>query len=374
MCLVSGDRLAMSAGGPARRTRLFRFRDFTEEGLLMTESTIPEAGKAAPAFTLPAYPEGTIKLSQFKGEKNVVLYFYPKDDTPGCTTEACDFRDNLARIQSADTVVLGISPDDVKSHGKFAAKFELPFALLSDVDHAVCEKYGVWVEKSMYGRKYMGVQRATFLIGKNGNLDDRTLVFFTSDNGPWFGGSTGGLRGMKSQWWEGGIRVPLIARLPGVIPAGHVSAEPAIIMDLFVTSLTAAKLKVPDDRTLDGRDIMPLLTSGAKSPHAGLLSFQSGIRTVRAGDWKLHLDRTPPPGIDDWGDDWKDPRLPNGTTIIAPPEQYLPSAHPGLKTGDRSTGPALFNLVDDPAEQHNVAADHPAIVARLKSLAGRLSE
>ncbi len=132
--------------------------------------SMPEVGSTAPAFNLPAYPEGKIKLSQFKGEKNVVLYFYPRDNTPGCTTEACDFRDNIARIQSADTVVLGISTDDVKSHEKFATKFELPFPLLADEDHSICEKYGVWVEKNMYGKVSMGVQRATFLIDKQGKI------------------------------------------------------------------------------------------------------------------------------------------------------------------------------------------------------------
>ncbi|MBI1314014.1 thioredoxin-dependent thiol peroxidase [bacterium] len=130
----------------------------------------PETGKNAPAFTLPAYPEGKVRLSQFKDEKNVVLYFYPKDDTPGCTTEACGFRDSFSSLQSADTVVLGVSPDSVKKHEKFATKYELPFVLLADEDHSVCEKYGVWVEKSMYGRTYWGVQRATFLIGKDGKI------------------------------------------------------------------------------------------------------------------------------------------------------------------------------------------------------------
>lgn len=127
-------------------------------------------GKAAPAFSLPAYPEGTVKLSQFKGEKNVVLYFYPRDNTPGCTTEACDFRDNFASLQSRDTVVLGVSTDTVASHQKFAAKFELPFILLADEDHSLCEKYGVWVEKNMYGKVSMGVQRTTFLIDKQGKV------------------------------------------------------------------------------------------------------------------------------------------------------------------------------------------------------------
>jgi len=132
--------------------------------------TMPAIGKKAPAFTLPAIPEGKVRLSQFQGEKNVVLYFYPRDNTPGCTQEACDFRDNLARFNKGDTIVLGISTDSVASHEKFAAKYELPFPLLSDEDHKVCEKYGVWVEKKNYGKTYMGIQRATFLIDKQGKV------------------------------------------------------------------------------------------------------------------------------------------------------------------------------------------------------------
>ncbi len=130
----------------------------------------PEVGSKAPAFDLPAFPTGKFKLSQFKGKQNVVLYFYPKDDTPGCTTEACGFRDDLKAFTAKDTVVLGISADSVASHQKFAEKFSLPFPLLSDEDHAVAEKYGVWVEKNMYGKKSMGIQRATFLIDKDGKI------------------------------------------------------------------------------------------------------------------------------------------------------------------------------------------------------------
>ena len=139
-------------------------------------SQMPTIGKTAPAFTLPAVPgdapaaKGKIRLSQFKGERNVVLYFYPRDATPGCTTEACDFRDAMESLQSADTVVLGVSTDDAASHEKFIKKHNLPFPLLVDADHVVAEKYGVWVEKSMYGRKSMGVQRATFLIDKRGRI------------------------------------------------------------------------------------------------------------------------------------------------------------------------------------------------------------
>jgi len=131
---------------------------------------MPKTGERAPAFTLPAVPDGKVRLSQFKGEKNVVLYFYPRDNTPGCTTEACDFRDNMAAITRQDTVVLGVSKDSLTSHEKFAAKFDLPFPLLADEDQQVCEKYGVWVEKKNYGKTYMGIQRATFLIDKQGKI------------------------------------------------------------------------------------------------------------------------------------------------------------------------------------------------------------
>jgi thioredoxin-dependent peroxiredoxin len=130
--------------------------------------TMPQVGRKAPAFTLPS-PQGNISLKDQLG-KNVVLYFYPRDNTPGCTTEACDFRDQSAKLDEANTVVFGISPDSVASHEKFAAKFELPFTLLADEDHKVSEKYGVWVEKNMYGKKSMGIQRATFLIDKEGKI------------------------------------------------------------------------------------------------------------------------------------------------------------------------------------------------------------
>ncbi|MGN6370646.1 MAG: thioredoxin-dependent thiol peroxidase [Phycisphaerae bacterium] len=129
----------------------------------------PVEGKAAPAFTLESTEGKALSLSEFKGKK-VVLYFYPKDDTPGCTTEACNFRDSFADFKKAGAVILGVSPDAVKSHEKFRAKFDLPFPLLADPDHAVAEKYGVWKEKSMYGKKYMGIERSTFVIDSNGKI------------------------------------------------------------------------------------------------------------------------------------------------------------------------------------------------------------
>lgn len=126
-------------------------------------------GDKAPDFSAATDGGGKLKLSSLKG-KNVVLYFYPKDDTPGCTTEACGFRDNLPKFGKVDAEIIGVSKDSTKSHDKFKAKYELPFTLVSDEDGAICEAYGTWVEKSMYGRKYMGIDRATFLIDKKGML------------------------------------------------------------------------------------------------------------------------------------------------------------------------------------------------------------
>jgi peroxiredoxin Q/BCP len=128
-----------------------------------------EPGDKAPAFTLPDQNGEKVKLSDLKGE-TVVLYFYPRADTPGCTTQACGVRDRGADYAEAGARVIGISPDEVGAIGKFAGKFDLDFTLLADADHAVAEKYGTWVEKSMYGKKYMGVQRATFIIGPDGKI------------------------------------------------------------------------------------------------------------------------------------------------------------------------------------------------------------
>ena len=128
-------------------------------------------GDKAPEFSLAASDGKNVSLKDFKGKAKVVLYFYPKDDTPGCTVEACGFRDSVKAIQKTDTVVLGISPDGVNSHQKFVEKFKLPFILLSDEDKKVCGAYGVWVKKSMYGREYMGVARTTFVIGKDGKIE-----------------------------------------------------------------------------------------------------------------------------------------------------------------------------------------------------------
>ena len=128
-----------------------------------------EEGEAAPDFTVSADDGRQVKLSDFRG-KPVVLYFYPKDDTPGCTKEACAFRDRTPELQAKGAVVLGISPDDVASHGKFRDKYSLNFPLLADTGHAVAERYGAWREKNMYGKISMGIQRSTFVIDGDGKV------------------------------------------------------------------------------------------------------------------------------------------------------------------------------------------------------------
>lgn len=128
-----------------------------------------EVGSPAPDFNMSSDGDGTVKLSDFAG-KAVILYFYPKDDTPGCTKEACGFRDLMPDFSGADAAIVGVSKDSVARHDKFKAKYELPFILGSDEDGTVCEAYGTWVEKNMYGRKYMGIERATFLIDGEGKI------------------------------------------------------------------------------------------------------------------------------------------------------------------------------------------------------------
>lgn len=123
----------------------------------------------APDFTLPDQDGKPVTLSDFRGRR-VVLYFYPKDDTPGCTKQACELRDNAATFDARDAVILGVSPDSPAAHRRFRDKYDLPFTLLADTDHEVAAKYGVWVEKSMYGRKYWGNERTTFVINEQGRV------------------------------------------------------------------------------------------------------------------------------------------------------------------------------------------------------------
>jgi arylsulfatase A-like enzyme len=203
---------------------------------------------------------------------------------------------------------------------------------------------------------------------KDLDLDRRTLVIFTSDNGPWFGGSTGGLRGMKSTIWEGGYRVPCIARWPGRLPAGIVCRAPAVTMDLFATALAAAEIGVPQDRVIDGKDLLPLFSGNVREVHDVVFGQQGPqIATVRDARWKLYLvapvDTRPVKA----NGRWVDARGPDGVTILAPYEQSQPGDYPGSRTGDPPRAMSLFDLEHDAAEQHDVAAQHGEVVARLKA-------
>ena len=199
-------------------------------------------------------------------------------------------------------------------------------------------------------------------------LDDNTFVIFTSDNGPWYGGSTGGLRGMKGKTWEGGLRVPMIARWPGKIPAGVVNGSPAGTIDVLPTILKAAGVDVPRDRIIDGKDIWSLLTSDrAESPHEAIFGMQGpNLVTVRSDKWRLHV-RSPGPAPKRIAD-WVDPRGPDGVTIIAPYEQARPSDYPGVIGGDGPRNMMLFDIEADPSEQHDLSKKHPDVVKRLKAI------
>ena len=132
-------------------------------------ATMPAVGDAAPDFEAKSQDGDTIRLADYRGRK-VALYFYPKDDTPGCTKQACNLRDNYEMLLDKGVAVLGVSADDVDSHERFAEKYELPFPLLADPDHEILNKYGVWGERNLYGRKFMGIKRTTFLIDEEGTV------------------------------------------------------------------------------------------------------------------------------------------------------------------------------------------------------------
>lgn len=138
-------------------------------------------GDKAPEFEGKDQNGSTVKLSDYKGKK-VILYFYPKDNTPGCTTQACNLRDNYADLKQASYEIIGISTDSEKSHQNFISKYELPFILIADTDKQIVEQYGVWQEKSMYGRKYMGTMRYTFVIDENGVIQDIVTKVKTADH------------------------------------------------------------------------------------------------------------------------------------------------------------------------------------------------
>lgn len=199
-------------------------------------------------------------------------------------------------------------------------------------------------------------------------LEKNTIIIFMSDNGPWFGGSTGGLRGMKALTWEGGLRVPFMIRWPGQIVPGQVIKEPMASIDIFPTLLKVAGINIPDQIKPDGKEMMPVLTNSAKTPHEALFGmFGKEVYVIRSGSWKLHITaRTDSP--DYMEEDWVDPRGPDGVTILGPYDQSRPSDYPGILSGDGPYDNMLFNLETDPGEQYNVANENPEIVKRLTNM------
>lgn len=235
---------------------------------------------------------------------------------------------------------------------------------------AVSEKFYKKSEGGLYGDVMAELDDSVGQVLaklKELRIDENTFVIFTSDNGPWFGGSTGGLRGMKGSSFEGGYRVPFIARWPEKIPSGKVIHDPAITMDIFATALAVARVPPPADRIIDGRNLLPALISQQAGPHEVIFG-QAGARlaAVRDRRWKLHVI-SPAPGFTIRTDrKWIDARGPDGVTILAPYEQSQPNEYPGLQTGDAPKAMMLFDLESDPSEQHDVAAQNQEVVERLK--------
>ena len=229
------------------------------------------------------------------------------------------------------------------------------------------------IKGSLYGN---AVRELDWSVGevlkkiKKEGLEENTIIIFLSDNGPWFGGSTGGLRGMKSQNWEGGIRVPFLIKWKNVIPSGNINHEPAGVIDVWPTLASLLKIKTPASLILDGKDITSLLkSSSAKSPHEVLYSFYADdMMTVRNGKWKLHLHSPEPTKLPS-DSTWVDPRWPDGVTLLAPFEQSKANQFPGIKTGVAPKAFMLFDLESDPSEQKDVAAQFPEVVKKLKERA-----
>lgn len=199
------------------------------------------------------------------------------------------------------------------------------------------------------------------------SLDERTLVIFTSDNGPWYGGSAGKLRGMKGTAWEGGYRVPCIMRWPGQAPSGRTIDQLAVTMDVFATALAAAGTKAPDNVVIDGKDLLPVSRGETGAGREFAVAQNGGeMAVIRDQRWKLHVRPQPSAKRIAPGTSNVDRRAPDGVTLLAPYEQATRDQYPGLLTGDETTALSLFDLANDPGEQRNVAATHPDIVTRLK--------
>lgn len=206
-------------------------------------------------------------------------------------------------------------------------------------------------------------------------VDQNTLVIFTSDNGPWFGGSTGGLRGMKGKSWDGGVRVPMIARWPGRIPPGQLIPATTGTIDIFPTALASAGLPLPDDRIIDWKNLIPLFRGEVAHLHDGLLIMTADrVKAIRSGRWKLHLE---PPAK--WPDtifenpQYVDSRAPDGRTILAPRNQPGPDHYPGIRGGIEERPTMLFDLAADPSESHDVSSQNPVVVTRLREVSRRLT-
>ena len=200
------------------------------------------------------------------------------------------------------------------------------------------------------------------------DLEENTIVIFMSDNGPWFGGSTGGLRGMKALTWEGGLRVPFMIRWPGKIPSGQVIKEPMASIDIVPTLLKVAGVNASGKAKWDGYDMIPVLTQSAKTPHEAVYGmFHHEVYVVRSGPWKLHL-KTQTHTPDYMAENWVDPRGPDGVTILGPCAQPLSDQFPGLLSGADPQSNMLFNLETDPGEQRNVADEHPKVVRKLTKM------
>ena len=210
---------------------------------------------------------------------------------------------------------------------------------------------------------------------RDSGLDENTLVFFTSDNGATFGGNNKPLRAMKASSFDGGVRVPAIARWPGRVPPGQISNAVVASIDIFPTFVRAAGASLPGDRVIDGLDILPLLEGRVSdSPHEAVFAMSGlELRMIRSGRWKLHV-REPTPGFRCLQDasGWKDPRGPDGITIIAQFEQANPTQCPGVNTGPSPKPLMLFDMHADVSEQRDVAAQHPEVVARLKAVFDRM--
>jgi len=202
-------------------------------------------------------------------------------------------------------------------------------------------------------------------------IDRDTLLIFTSDNGATYGGDNGGLRGKKATSWDGGLRVPFIARWPGHIPAGIVNPNLSASVDLFPTILNVAGLSLPSGRVIDGKNLWPLLTSEqAPCAHEFVITMHNErLMTIHSGPWKLHIQAQKQYRAPQNLSQWKDRRGPDGVTLIAPFEQATPASYPGLTAGAETKSGTLFNVVKDPGEQTDVSAQYPEVVKRLKGYA-----